>query len=531
MSTETYGIPEHVYRRRWLTLAVLVTSLVLVVIGVSVVNVALPTFASVLSATPTDLQWIVDSYALVFGGLLLSMGAVGDRWGRRGALVAGLLIFGAASAASMAATQSAQVILWRSIGGIGAALVMPATLSTLSVVFPAHERGKAFGIWAGFAGLGGALGPMVGGWVIDNLHWSMIFGINIPVVVLGVLGVLLWVPTSRDAQRRPLDPVGALLSIAALGALLYGIIEGPNRGWTDTLTLAGFGVAALAWPLFVRWERRIAHPMLPMAYFASRGFTTGNMAIALMFLVMFAFFFIITQFLQYVQGHSAFETGYRTLPFALGMIVSAPNSDKFARRLGTPAIVTIGLCLVALSLMAGAFLQADTPYWALAVGFFVMAFGMGLAMAPTTTLIMDTVSGDKAGVGSAMNDTSREVGGAIGIAGLGSLLNESYTRSFEAPPGVPAPVADAASQGMGDLLRASGGAPPETVAPLIEAGRDAFIQAVQATYAWAALLVILSALLVAWLMPGRERRHSHVSTAAPRPAGSLGSPVPEPIQD
>lgn len=519
---ETFGIPDKVYRRRWVTLAVLVTSLVLVVIGVSVVNVALPTFARELAASPTDLQWIVGSYALVFGGLLLSMGAIGDRWGRRGALLTGLVIFGAASAASMAASAPSHVILWRSVAGIGAALVMPATLSTLSVVFPPHERGKAFGIWAAFAGLGGALGPLVGGWIIDNYDWSGIFAVNLPVVALGIIGVLLFVPTSRDAQRRPLDPVGALLSMAALGGLLYGIIEGSNRGWTDALTLAGFALALITGPLFVWWERRTAHPMLPMEYFRSRGFTMGNAAIALMFLVMFAFFFIVTQYLQFVREYTAFETGYRMLPFALGLIVSAPNSDKLSRRVGTPGAVTVGLAIVTVALIAGGFLEADTPYWILALGFFLMAIGMGLAMAPATTIIMDNVPSDKAGVGSAMNDTSREAGGAIGIAALGSILNESYQHAMVVPSNVPAPVAAEAEKGIGDLFRALPGTPPETVAPLIEAGRDAFMEATRTTYAWAALVVIVTALLVRIFMPMRESHHSD----APLPLESQPVPVP-----
>jgi MFS transporter, DHA2 family, integral membrane protein len=521
VSDETYGIPEHVYRRRWLTLSVLVTSLVLVVMGVSVVNVALPTFVNKLGASGTELQWIVDAYALVFGGLLLTMGAMGDRWGRRGALQIGLLIIGGASGLALGATDATQLIAVRSVMGLGAALVMPATLSILSVVFPPHERGKAFGIWAAFAGLGGALGPVVGGWLLENFDWPSIFALNLPVILLGLLGTLLFVPSSRDAQRRPLDPLGAFLSILALGALLYGIIEGPNRGWTDALTLSGFAVALVAWPLFVLWELRAKHPMLPMQYFRSRGFTVGNVAVGLTFFVMFAFFFVITQYLQFVRGYSPFEAGLRTLPMAFGMIASAPNSDRLARRLGTPGAVTLGLVLVALSMLGMAFLRVDTPYALLAFGFFLLGVGMGTAMAPSTTLIMDSVPRDKAGVGSAMNDTSREVGGALGIAVLGSILNESYRHALALPEGLPAQAAEAARSGVGGALGVAQRMGPAG-ASLADAAKDAFMAGVSTSYAWGALVVVITAIVVRFLMPTREA-HAVRYVAPAKPA------APEPV--
>jgi len=519
---EIHGIPERVYRRRWLTLGVLVLSLVLAVIGVSVINVALPTFQRELGASLTELQWIVDAYALAFGGLLLTMGAAGDRWGRRGALQIGLLIIGVSSGLALGATTITQLIVLRSIMGVGAALVMPATLSILSVVFPPHERGKAFGIWAAFAGLGATLGPVVGGWLIDHNDWSSIFGLNIPVVVLILLGSLIFVPSSRDTLRRPLDPVGALLSIVGLGALLYGIIEGPSRGWDDPLTLAGLGIGLVACPLFYWWETRTKFPMLPMHYFRSRAFSMGNLTVGLTFFVMFAFFFVITQYLQLVRGYSAFDAGLRTLPISVGMMLSAPNSDRIARRLGVPNAVTTGLIFIALSLLGMAFLTDQTPYLLIALAFFVMGLGMGAAMAPSTTIIMDSVPRDKAGVGSAMNDTSREVGGALGIAVLGSILNESYRRSLELPPDLSPQVVERVRSGLGQAYVAAQGLGPEGAA-VVRAARDAFMSGVGAAYAWGALVVVITAILVRFFMPHRAAEHTRAPIVRPATA-----PAPAP---
>jgi EmrB/QacA subfamily drug resistance transporter len=512
--------PATIYRRRWWTLSILCGSLVLIVMGNSVLNVALPTLVRELNASGSDLQWIVDAYALVFGGLLLTMGAVGDRFGRRGALQAGLGIVGLSSIGALFIDQATPLIVVRAIMGIGAALVMPATLSILSQVFPPEERGKAFGIWAAFAGLGGAIGPIVGGWLLENFNWASIFVLNIPVIVFGLVGAVFLVPPSRDENKTPLDPVGALLSILALGSILYGIIEGPDKGWSSPEVLAAFGLSALSWPAFVLWELRTPNPMLPMKYFKDRRFSSGNIALALTFYTMFAFFFVVTQYMQFVRGYGPLEAGLRMFPLAIGLMVSAPNSDKFARRFGVPATAAGGLLLVAVALGMLSTLDTDTAYPLMAAAFFLTGVGMGTAMAPSTTLIMDAVPRAKAGVGSAMNDTSREVGGALGIAALGSILNSVYAGSIQVPAGMPAAAAEAAKDSIGSAFYVAAKMPGAAGEQLMEAARLAFVDGLFAALVSGTVLTVLTAAFVWFAMP---QRTTSMSPASPVPVGPVAS--------
>ncbi len=511
---------QTVHRRRWWILGVMCLSLILVVLGNSVLNVALPTLATELEATNTELQWIIDAYALVFGGLLLTMGALGDRFGRRGALLAGLAIVGVASVAATFAVTSTHLIVARAAMGIGAALVMPATLSIISHVFPPGERGKAMGIWAAFAGLGGAVGPVVGGALLESFPWAAIFWLNLPVVALAILGTIMVVPTSRDPHQHRLDLVGAGLSILALASLLYGIIEGPSKGWSSTEVMAAFALAAVSWPLFIIWELRAKHPMLPMQLFGRRGFTTGNAAISLAFFVMFAFFFGMTQYLQFVRDYSALQAGIRTLPLAAGLIMAAPRSDALVKRIGTPGTVTAGLLLVALSCLGLSFIGMTTPYWPMALGFLGLGLGMGFTMAPATTLIMDDVPGHKAGVGSAMNDTSREVGGAFGIAILGSIINETYQRNLVVPDGLAGGALDpTASLGNALALGKMMGSQA-----LIDSARLAFVDGLTLAYMIGAAVALATAVIVRLWMPRRVKQAvpaaEHEAVVETRPSQS-----------
>ncbi len=497
--------PQTMHRRRWYILGVTCLSLILVVLGNSVLNVALPTLATELEASNTELQWIIDAYALVFGGLLLTMGALGDRFGRRGALMAGLGIIFCSSIVATFATSSVHLIAARAVMGIGAALVMPATLSIISHVFPPEERGKAMGLWAAFAGIGGAVGPVVGGALLENFAWPAIFWLNVPVVALALVGVIAIVPTSRDPHQHRLDLVGAGLSIIALASLLYGIIEGPSKGWTSVEVLASFATATVAWPLFILWELRSPHPMLPMRLFARRGFTTGNAAIGLAFFVMFAFFFGMTQYLQFVRDYSALQAGVRTLPLAAGLILAAPRSDALVKRIGTPGTVTVGLLLVSVACLGLSFIGMETPYWTMGLGFLGLGLGMGFTMAPATTLIMDDVPAHKAGVGSAMNDTSREVGGAFGIAILGSIINETYQRNVVVPDGLATGALDpTASLGNALVLGKLAGSQA-----LIDSARLAFVDGVTLAYLIGAVVALATAIIVRIWMPRRAgSRHA-----------------------
>lgn len=503
-ATGPEGIPLKHYNRRWGILWVLNLSLVLVVMGNSAVNVALPTWEKEIGATFTQLQWIVDGYALAFGGLLLTMGALGDRFGRRGALQAGLAIFGLSSLwAALWASEPWHLIASRTVMGVGAALVMPATLSILTTVFPRDERGKAIGIWVAFAGIGGVIGLLSSGGLLEFFDWPSIFWVNVVVVALA-LGFGMWlVPTSKDPQQRPTDIVGSVLSILAIGSLLYAIIEGPIEGWTSPLILGAIVGGLVTLALFILWERHSAHPMLPMSFFKERGFNGGVIVISLVFFAMFAMFFILIQFLQAVQGHGTFAAALRFLPMTFGMIAAAPNSDKVVRRLGVRPVVGGGLVLVALGLLALSFLTSETPFWYFGSVLVLLGVGMGFSMAPATTVIMSSIPSHKAGVGSSMNDTAREVGGAFGIAILGSILKEVYQNNVgdKLPAGVPDGARDGILSGIGGAGKVAGEIGGPTGGAIFAAAQQAFLDAMFPAFLTAAILVAAAAVVVTVYFP------------------------------
>ncbi len=519
------GIDPKLYRRRWWTLSVLTLSLVMVIMGNSSLNVAMPTFVKELGTSDTELQWIVDGYALVFGGLLLTMGALGDRFGRRGALQIGLLIFGLASMwAALFATEPWHLIASRSVMGFAGALVMPATLSILTTVFPKGERGKAIGIWAAFAGLGGMIGIISSGWLLEHFSWNSIFWLNVPVAAVALLAGLALVPTSRDPNQSPLDIIGSILSIFALGGILYAIIEGPESGWTSPLIMTvGLGSIALGF-VFVWWEKRTKHPMLPMSFFKERGFNSGVSAVALVFFAMFAVFFVLTQYIQFIQGFSPLAAGVRFLPLGLGMIAGAPNSDRLVKRFGARRVVGAGMFIAAIGLTSLGFLPVDAPYWRLGATLVLLGAGMGLTMAPATAVIMSSIPAAKAGVGSSMNDTAREVGGAFGIAILGTILKDIFSRDIR--NGLPSTLSpeqtELASSGLGKALalaRQVGG--PEG-AQIASVAKQAFVDAMAPAFWSAAALVLVAAVLVTIYFPRRE----HPEAPHGQPAAELAPEAP-----
>jgi EmrB/QacA subfamily drug resistance transporter len=412
--------------RRWSILAVLCLSLVLIILGNTVLNVTIPTLVRDLHADQTQLQWIVDAYSLVFAGLLMTMGAMGDRFGRKGALQLGLLIFGLASLVSTQANDANQLIATRAVMGIGAALVMPATLSILTNIFPPHERAKAIAIWAGLSGAGAAIGPISGGFLIKHYYWGSVFYVNVVVVLIALAIGARIVPTSKDPAEAPLDPIGAGLSILGLGALLYGIIEAPNHGWGSPETLAAFGIAIAVLIAFGVWETRTPHPMLDIRFFRDRRFSASSVSIMLVFFSLFGLFFLMTQYLQLVKGYDPLQAGFRTLPQALTMMVLAPMSARVVERVGARAVVTGGLTLLTISLLLVTTLGESSSYLQFLLILVIMAAGMSAVMPPATALIMSSLPLGKAGVGSAVNDTTRELGGALGVAVLGSVLASIY---------------------------------------------------------------------------------------------------------
>ncbi|MDQ1431017.1 MAG: hypothetical protein QOF40_1619 [Actinomycetota bacterium] len=499
------ALDPRVHDRRWLTLAVLCISLLVIVIDNTIVNVALPTLVRDLGTSVSDLQWVVDAYTLVFAGLLLTAGSLGDRFGRKGALTLGLAIFGGASAAAAFAGGVTPLIAARAVMGIGAALIMPATLSILTNVFTdARERALAIGLWSGVAGIAVALGPVTGGFLLDHFWWGSVFIVNVPIVVGALVAGRFLVPTSRNPQRPRIDVVGAALSIVALGALVASIIEAPSNGWTDPLILAGFAVAASAMAAFVLWERHVDEPMLDVRFFANARFSAASVNVTLVFFALFGFIFLATQYLQFVLGYSAFDAGLRTLPFAAALMVMAPLSSKAVQWFGTKRVVVTGMLVFASGLVVASTSTVTSGYPRVMVAMLLMGTGMGLSVAPATESIMGSLPLHQAGVGSAVNDTSREVGGALGVAIVGSMLSSLYASDLNRrlPANVPTQVRDAADQSVGAALQVSAQL-GRVGAPLAGAARESFVYAMSRASLVTAAVAVVGALLAWRFLPAR----------------------------
>ena len=493
------------YRRRWWTLGVLSMSLLIIGLDNTILNVAIPTLQRELGASATSLQWMVNAYILVFAGLLLTMGSLGDRFGRRRALQVGLVVFGLSSFFAAQAGSSAQLIGARALMGIGGALIMPSTLSILTNVFPREERGKAIGIWAGVAGLGIGIGPVTGGLLLEHFWWGSVFFINIPIVVVALVAGVLLVPESRDPDAVSLDIPGAVLSISAVTMLVYSIIEAPVRGWADGLVIAGLVGGTLLVAAFAYWEVRTDHPLLNLSFFKNLRFSAGASAISIAFFTLFGMIFGMTQFLQFVQGYTPLQAGLRMVPVALGIAFGAGLSHRLVVRLGTNKVVAAGLVVLAGVLISISFWGPDTAYWTVGLTFFFMAFGMGNVMAPSTDSVMGAVPEANAGVASAMNDVTRMVAGAFGVAVIGSVINSVYSgRMDEAVTGLPPEAADAARDSVGAASRIASTLPAEVGTRLAAAARAAFSDALGVAVLVGAGVALVGAVLIAKFMPPRH---------------------------
>jgi EmrB/QacA subfamily drug resistance transporter len=496
--------------RRWVVLGVMCLSLLLIVVDNTIVNVALPTLQQDLDATTSQLQWIVDSYILVFAGLLLTMGSLGDRFGRKGALAIGLSIIGLASIGSAFAESANQLIAIRAVMGIGGALVMPATLSIITNVFTDRkERAQAIAIWSASAGMAVAIGPVTGGYLLEHFWWGSVFLVNVPVVIVALVLGAFFVPTSRDPAATPLDPVGAVLSIAGLVSLVWAIIEGPD-GWTDPEILIGFGLAAVLLLAFVLWERHTTYPMLDMAFFADPRFSAASGAIALTFFAMFGSLFLLTQFLQSVLGYTAFEAGVRLIPMAAVQVVVAPLSAKVVERVGSKVIVGVGLSTAALGLVLASQLTAEATYPQVLLSLVVLSAGLALVMPTATESIMGSLPPAKAGVGSAVNDTTRELGGALGVAVLGSVMASTYRPEVaDAISGRPIPtdVADMITDQVGAAMAVAEQIGGEPGRQLAEVASNAFTEGMGAAFLIGAAALALGAVIVVLFLPARAVDH------------------------
>jgi EmrB/QacA subfamily drug resistance transporter len=445
---------------------------------------------------------MVDSYTLVFAGLLLTAGSLGDRYGRRGALQIGLSVFGIGSLLSAFAGTANHLIFTRSVMGIGGAFIMPATLSIITNVFPPEERGQAIALWAAIAGIGVALGPISGGFLLEHFYWGSIFLVNVPIVAFALITGFFVIPTSRDPAEPKQDPVGAGLSIVGLFALVYAIIQAPERGWTDPLIVAMFVLSAAVLTAFALWERRSDHPMLDVNFFRNMRFTAASGGITLLFFAMFGTIFLLTQYLQVVMSYSPFQAGVRLLPWAGTMLIVAPLSAKLVEYVGTKIVVGSGLLCASFGLVLLANMPADNisfngdVLWRMVI----LAVGMGLTMAPATESIMGSLPRAKAGVGSAVNDTTRQVGGALGVAIVGSVMSSVYVSRVDAVIAgkpLPAKAVEAIHGSVGGAVEAAKKLPGPLGHLVDSAAKDAFVAGLHRGVLVAAGAALLGS-LVAW---------------------------------
>ena len=417
-----------------------------------IVNIALPTLAVELGATNRQLQWIVDSYLLLFTGLLLAAGGLGDRFGRRASLIVGLVFFGLTSAYAGTVDSPQALIVARGLMGIGAAAIFPATLAIITSLFTeARERAAAIGIWSAVSGVGVAAGPIAGGWLLEHYWWGSVFFINVPVVIVAVAATLAVVPESRDTSAPRLDLVGLVLSIAAIGTLVFTIIESPELGWLSPAALGGFAASAALLVAFVVWELRVAQPLLPVRIFEDLRFSAASISITAGFFALFGFVFLITQYFQLVRGYGPFEAGIRTLPVAVSIAAASVLSPKLVERIGTKLVVSGGLALMAGGFFWVSFATETTSYAEIVGQMLLLGIGLGSTTAPATESIMGSLSVDKAGVGSAVNDTTRELGGTLGVAVIGSVFSSIYVNALGDGPvvaGLPAEIREVTEESV-----------------------------------------------------------------------------------
>jgi EmrB/QacA subfamily drug resistance transporter len=508
--TQPRAVPENVHRRRWVILAVLMISLLIVVLDNSVLNVAMKTIAQPpptgLGATQSELEWSINSYTLVFAGFLFTAGLLGDRLGRKRILLFGLVVFGLGSVFAALSGSPGQLIAFRAVMGFGGAFVMPATLAILMNVFEREEQPKAIGIWAGGVGLGIAIGPITGGALLEHFWWGSVFLVNVPIVVVALAAMVLFVPDSRDPRPGRLDPLGVLLSIAGLVLLVYGIIKGGQLAdFTDPEVLLTGGGGLLVLIAFVLHERRSDHPAIDVRYFRDPAFSAAVVAIALVFFALMGVTFFAVFYMQSVRGFSALEAGLLMLPLAVAQLIFAPRARIVVERFGAKAVCTAGMLMVAAGMTSFLLFGRTTPIWALEIVFFVMGTAMAHIMPPATVSIMQSLPREKAGSGSAVNNTFRQVGGAMGVAVLGSMLSARYRDGIDGrleALRLPEGVRHAAGESIEATLALAARLGPAG-RELADPAKNAFIDAMHVTVVGSAAVALLGALVVAVWLPGK----------------------------
>jgi len=506
------SVPEAVHRRRWAILAVLLCSLLVVMLDNSILNVAMKTIAQPaptgLGSSQSELEWTINSYTLVFAGLLFTAGLLGDRLGRKKVLLFGMLVFGAGSVLSALSDSSGQLIAFRAVMGFGAAFILPATLAIIMNVFERDEQPKAIGIWTGVVGFAIAIGPITGGVLLEHFWWGSVFLVNVPIVVVAMAAMAAIVPDSKDPRPGRLDPFGVLLSIAGLALLVYGIIKGGQLGnftrpesWATIL--AGLSILAA----FVAYEARSDHPALDITYFRSRPFSASVTAIGLVFFALMGVTFFSVFYNQSVRGYSVLQSGLLVLPLAASQMFFSPRARLVVDRFGARAVCATGLVLTAVAFAGYLLLGQGTPIWELEVLFFLMGTGMAHVMPPATIMIMSSLPREKAGSGSAVNNTFRQVGGAIGVAVLGSLLSTTYRNGVDGHLGIlPASDRHAAGESVQATLALAEKLGPAGRA-LVPSADDAFIHAMHITAIGSAAVALAGAIVVLAFLPGKDALH------------------------
>jgi len=490
---------------RWLGLTALVLSLVSIGLVLFILVIALPTLAVKLNATTSDLQWILGAFQLAVASLMLPAGFLGDRYGRKRGILAGAALFGVASLAGTQATSAGQLIAVTAVMGVAAAILIPLTLSILPVMFP--EEGKrrlAVGLMAAANFLTLPLGPLAGGWLLKNFNWDSIFWINLPFVVVGVLGTVLFVPESRDPSARRLDLPGTLLSVAGVSSLVFGIIREPIDGWGHPRVWGTLAAGVVLLAVFIAWERVARQPLVDLRLFARPAFAWSTFALCIAFFGLVGGLFLLTPFLQIVQGNDVMTTGIRLLPLIVTMVIVAGASNRLTLRLGTKVMVTAGLAVMAGGLLLLAQVTATTGYGPVALALAVMGIGMGAVLAPAFDAILVSLPDDQRGIGSAVANAIGKLAQAVGIVLMGSILNNTY-RGQLGPhlTGLPVRIHDAALASVPAAAAVAHRLPPAVGGPLLRAAKDAYISGMSEVLLVTAAVSLAGAVLVALLLPNR----------------------------
>jgi EmrB/QacA subfamily drug resistance transporter len=513
--TETRPDTTSVEPRRWWVLAVMSVGTLMVFLDDTVVNTALPRISVDLNASTSALQWVIDAYVLVLAGLLLLCGSIGDRYGRKRMMTAGLVVFGLAAAGAALANNTGQLIAMRALQGLGAALVLPATLSIIVSVFPRQERAKAIAVWTAVGGVAIALGPVAGGWLIESAGWSAAFWLFIPLVVAALAGMTI-VPESQDPRDIGLDVPGAILGTAGLTTLFYGIIRGGEVGWDTGAVVGPFAAAAVLLVAFAVVETRVSAPMLPLRFLRERDLTGAVLLIGIVLFAMFVTFFFLTQYFQIVQGRSALEAGLLLVAPAIGMIVGSGIAGKLIHTAG-PRVLSVAMVVVVvvpLVVLRG-ILETTTSAWLIFLLLGSFGLGAGLGLPAMTDTVMAAVPERDAGVGSALNDVSRQLGGALGVAIIGSIVNDAYRSNLADHASNLNPAAlHAAGEGIGIASRVAATLPPHAASELTRSANDAFVDAITRGFTISTAVLIAALVVAATMIPRRMRAQAEAADDA-----------------